>query len=591
MESEIRPGPLDPSILWLQAFHRSEDVWNNDDTSVLSFREHETHTFYLVVGEATIMLQDVAILLGLRVHGRPVIDQPVDDWHAVLEELLGRYARAYNLALMGSMLFADKSGDAVSLFICHYLGVGMLLRYTTGVVRLLHSFIVSSVELVSRVLRRWAGLVSFCSCGARSIFVSVHRPPYPPHHDADQHDVDYPLGSQHERVETDDTLHKMDRRSWHNWVSVHSTQLQGWSRRESLVIQGTPWVSPSSIQDEYMTWYHGITRLIITRRTEQRSPTHYQPATSDFLLSLAVVDIHHRLTRAMEAISKLPDDKAFPLAVETIRGVTSFCSEMLSRHRPMSSYARQPRPPQPRTAQFSSTVHRRPLQFTPTRPHVTRPRTPQVTPQPTPQVHPTPQFSPPLIQSTYGSHEDGPRTISEEDLGANAMWQWDYFISPLIPKFNVYVPDLIFFGESYTTRSERTESFQAESMKKMMDKLEVQKISVCGVSYGGFVAYSMAAQFPDAVEKVVLVCSGVCLEEKDVEEGMFKVANVEDAADILLPQTPEKLKELMKLSFYKPRTSIPSCFLTDFIQVSDNSLINYFVELFYTVYISLKVII
>ncbi|XP_021714187.1 uncharacterized protein LOC110682225 [Chenopodium quinoa] len=152
-------------------------------------------------------------------------------------------------------------------------------------------------------------------------------------------------------------------------------------------------------------------------------------------------------------------------------------------------------------------------------------------------------------------------------LGANAMWQWDYFISPLIPKFNVYVPDLVFFGESYTTRSDRTESFQAQCVMKMMEGLGVKKMSVCGVSYGGFVAYSMAAQFPDAIEKLVLVCSGVCLEAKDMDEGMFKVKSVDDAASILLPQTPQKLKELMKLSFYKPQTRIPNCFLSDFIQV------------------------
>ena len=33
----------------------------------------ETHTVHLHVGEATITLQDVAVLLGLRVHGPAII--------------------------------------------------------------------------------------------------------------------------------------------------------------------------------------------------------------------------------------------------------------------------------------------------------------------------------------------------------------------------------------------------------------------------------------------------------------------------------------------------------------------------------------
>ncbi|KNA05900.1 hypothetical protein SOVF_186110 [Spinacia oleracea] len=149
------------------------------------------------------------------------------------------------------------------------------------------------------------------------------------------------------------------------------------------------------------------------------------------------------------------------------------------------------------------------------------------------------------------------------------MWQWDYFISPLIPKFNVYVPDLLFFGESYTTRPERAESFQAQCVMRMMiEGFGVRKMSVCGVSYGGFVGYSMAVQFPDCVEKLVIISSGICLEEKDMDQGMFKVNSIDDAAAILLPQTPKKLKELVHLSFYKPTTNlIPSCFLSDFIQV------------------------
>lgn len=175
-------------------------------------------------------------------------------------------------------------------------------------------------------------------------------------------------------------------------------------------------------------------------------------------------------------------------------------------------------------------------------------------------------------------------------LGANAMWQWDYFINPLIPKFNVYVPDLVFFGESYTTRSDRTESFQAQCVMKMMiNEFCVKKMSVCGVSYGGFVAYSMAAQFPDDVQKLVLICSGVCAEEKDMIDGMFKVSSVEDAAAILLPQTPRKLKELMKLSFYKPAKFMPSCFLTDYIQVSVS--IYKFTPLFFKVILQLICII
>ncbi|XP_042387389.1 uncharacterized protein LOC121979464 [Zingiber officinale] len=84
---------------------------------------------------------------------------------------------------------------------------------------------------------------------------------------------------------------------------------------------------------------------------------------------------------------------------------------------------------------------------------------------------------------------------------------------------------------------------------------------------GKDVAYKMFAMFPLAVERVVLCCAGVCLEERDLAEGLFVVSNADDAVEILLPQSPEKLRQLVWLSLVHPPRIMPSCFLQDYIQV------------------------
>jgi pimeloyl-ACP methyl ester carboxylesterase len=101
-----------------------------------------------------------------------------------------------------------------------------------------------------------------------------------------------------------------------------------------------------------------------------------------------------------------------------------------------------------------------------------------------------------------------------------------------------------------------------------MEAHGVRFMNLVGISYGGFVGYSIAAQFPERVGKVVLCCAGVCLEDNDMNDGLFVVKSVDEAATILLPQTPEKMKQLVKLTFVKPIKVMPSCFLTDFIDVS-----------------------
>ncbi|KHN29048.1 Monoacylglycerol lipase ABHD6 [Glycine soja] len=154
-----------------------------------------------------------------------------------------------------------------------------------------------------------------------------------------------------------------------------------------------------------------------------------------------------------------------------------------------------------------------------------------------------------------------PNLLLLHGFGANAMWQWN------TRRFNVYVPDLVFFGDSHTTRPERSEAFQAQCVAALLLAHGLHTTSVVGISYGGFVAYSLAAQFPELVEKVVLCCAGVCLEDKDLDEGMFQVKTVDEAVDILLPQTPEKLRQLVQIAFAMPVKAIPTCFLNDYINV------------------------
>ncbi|GFP98702.1 uncharacterized protein mb2734 [Phtheirospermum japonicum] len=101
-----------------------------------------------------------------------------------------------------------------------------------------------------------------------------------------------------------------------------------------------------------------------------------------------------------------------------------------------------------------------------------------------------------------------PNLLLVHGFGANAMWQYGDLLRHLLPRFNIYVPDLVFFGESTTDRPDRGEAFQARCVMGLMAEHGVERMSLVGISYGGFVGYSMAAQFPDAVEKVVLCCTG-----------------------------------------------------------------------------------
>lgn len=58
-------------------------------TALVERWRQETHTFHLLVGETTVALQDVAVLLGLRIDGHPIISPVIPDVRAMCQELLG----------------------------------------------------------------------------------------------------------------------------------------------------------------------------------------------------------------------------------------------------------------------------------------------------------------------------------------------------------------------------------------------------------------------------------------------------------------------------------------------------------------------
>ncbi|XP_074271054.1 serine/threonine-protein phosphatase 7 long form homolog [Silene latifolia] len=110
----------------------------------------ETHSFHLTIGEATMTLQDVQVLLGLRIREDIVSGTTAYNWPLLVTELLGKtpgdgdlkgaslrigwlleqfsglqedanedvlhqYVRAYLLLLMATIMFPDKSGNDIQV--------------------------------------------------------------------------------------------------------------------------------------------------------------------------------------------------------------------------------------------------------------------------------------------------------------------------------------------------------------------------------------------------------------------------------------------------------------------------------------------
>lgn len=166
--------------------------------------------------------------------------------------------------------------------------------------------------------------------------------------------------------------------------------------------------------------------------------------------------------------------------------------------------------------------------------------------------------------SNQTQNPEKPSLVLIHGFGPAAMWQWRNQVQFFSPHFNVYVPNLVFFGNSTTGSPERTEVFQASSVAKMMEKVGVERFSVMGTSYGGFVAYHLARMWPERVEKAVIASSGVNMRRGD-HEALLKRAKLEKIEDLMLPSTAAQLNKLLTLAMARRLDIIPDFFLSDII--------------------------
>ena len=102
--------------------------------------------------------------------------------------------------------------------------------------------------------------------------------------------------------------------------------------------------------------------------------------------------------------------------------------------------------------------------------------------------------------------DQGLPVILIHGLGASAdIWQKN--VESLAKHHRVYVPDLVGFGRSDKPDIEHTPSSAALFIYDFMNALNIEKATLIGNSLGGGISLQFSLEYPDKVDKIVLVDS------------------------------------------------------------------------------------
>lgn len=141
---------------------------------------------------------------------------------------------------------------------------------------------------------------------------------------------------------------------------------------------------------------------------------------------------------------------------------------------------------------------------------------------------------------------------------ANGILTWFFQVIALSRKYDdVYVADLLFFGDSITDKPDRSVDFQAECLVKGLRKLGVNRYTVVGFSYGGYIAFKLAEIYPELVDSIIL--TGATME-------LNRSASM--PLHLLLPEKIAGLKQLISVGSHgKFFTSFPNFIYQHFLEV------------------------
>ncbi|WCS20063.1 alpha/beta hydrolase [Mycobacterium marinum] len=123
----------------------------------------------------------------------------------------------------------------------------------------------------------------------------------------------------------------------------------------------------------------------------------------------------------------------------------------------------------------------------------------------------------------------GPAILLIHGIGDNSN-TWTGIHAKLAQRFTVIAPDLLGHGRSDKPRADYSIAAYANGMRDLLSVLDIERVTIIGHSLGGGVAMQFAYQFPQLVDRLILVGAGGVTKDVNV---VFRLASLPMGAEAL----------------------------------------------------------
>ena len=100
-------------------------------------------------------------------------------------------------------------------------------------------------------------------------------------------------------------------------------------------------------------------------------------------------------------------------------------------------------------------------------------------------------------------------------FGGSAVSSWQQVMLELSQDYQVIAPDLAWFGDS-VSQGDPSLATQTQAVMQLIDKLELEKVNLVGISYGGFVTFDLMINEPKVDKAILLASPGVLFSDAEL---------------------------------------------------------------------------
>lgn len=163
----------------------------------------------------------------------------------------------------------------------------------------------------------------------------------------------------------------------------------------------------------------------------------------------------------------------------------------------------------------------------------------------------------------WDNNAEKPVALLIHGFGASTKFQWYKQVKMLSENYRVVAPNLFYFGKSRPGTPKYGISDQVGLVVALTNHLNIDSLTVFGVSYGGLVSMEFTQNFNSKVKKLVVFDAPVkFMFEQDIDT-ICQRFDVESVEDLFVPNDAKELKKLLYLAMGK-KSHIPNFMLKSF---------------------------